>query len=34
VLRIVGVCYGVGFRDLGGGGDGERSLMRFRSVCE
>jgi hypothetical protein len=34
VLRIAGVCHGVGFRDLGGGGDGERSFMRFRSDCE
>jgi hypothetical protein len=34
VLRIARVCYGIGFRDLGGGDDGERSFMRFRSVCE
>jgi hypothetical protein len=34
VLCIAGVFHGVGFRDLGGGGDGECSLMRFQSICE
>jgi hypothetical protein len=29
VLRIAGIFHGVGFRDLGGDGDGERLVMRL-----